>query len=97
MVKIVKNASGGYVFSVITPSGSSLLKGIPCTSKAQAQALMEEALMNPVFERQTNHQGKFVIALKTAAGKKVGWSNPYSSEAGMENGLKNIQKSLMSN
>lgn len=94
MVKIVENNPGDFQFHFISSSGSSLLKSISFPSEADAQAILTKAMANPVFERGTNHQGKFLITLKTVGGEQIGQSNTYSSEAGMENGIKNLMRSL---
>ncbi|MBU3024629.1 YegP family protein [Zobellia galactanivorans] len=46
------------------------------------------------FERKTNHDGQFLFYLKDANGQILGHSLPYGSEAGMENGIKNLINSL---
>jgi len=46
------------------------------------------------FERKTNYKGKFQFSLKDSNGQLIGHSEPYSSEAGMENGIKNLKKSI---
>ena len=97
MVEIVKNDSGEYQLHFKSSTGSSLLKSTFYKNRADAEAILTQAIAKPVFERKTNHQGKFVIYLKTATGEQVGQSNTYSSEAGMENGIKNLLKSLSNN
>jgi len=94
MVKIVKNSSEDFQLHITSLSGSSLLKSISFPSEEDAKAILTKTRLNPVFERKTNHKGKFVISLKTSTGEHVGHSNTYSSEAGMENGIKNLMKSL---
>ncbi|MEM1258705.1 MAG: YegP family protein [Bacteroidota bacterium] len=94
MVEIVKNNTGDYQLHFKSSTGSSLLKSIPFKSEADAEATLHQIMAKPIFERRTNHQGKFMISLKTASGEQVGQSNMYSSEAGMENGIKNLMKSF---
>ena len=97
MVEIVENGSGEYQLNFKSPNGSLLLKSTLFKSKAEAESILSSAIAKPIFERKTNHQGKFVISLKTANGEQIGQSNTYSSEAGMENGIKNLIKSLSTN
>ncbi len=46
------------------------------------------------FERKTNHSGAFMFSLKDENGKIVGYSQCYNSEAGMENGIKNLKNKI---
>lgn len=96
MVEIVKNEKGNYQLHITSSTGSPLLISVPFKSEADAESKLNQTLSKPIFERMTNHQGKFVITLKTAQGEQIGQSNTYSSEAGMENGIKNLMKSLAS-
>ncbi len=48
------------------------------------------------FERKTNTEGKFHFSLKDDDGRIIGHSEPYDSEAGMENGIKNLQEKIQS-
>jgi uncharacterized protein YegP (UPF0339 family) len=97
MVEIVKNNKGNFELHIKSSTGSSLLKSVPFKSEADAKSILNQALSKTIFERKTNHQGKFIIALKTAEGNQIGESNTYTSEAGMENGIKNLMKSLSKN
>jgi uncharacterized protein YegP (UPF0339 family) len=97
MVEIVRNKKGNYQLHIKSSTGISLLKSVPFESETDAKSVLNQAISQPVFERRTNHQGKFVIALKTVKGEQIGQSNTYTSEAGMENGIKNLLKSLANN
>lgn len=94
MVEIVKNKTGEYQLHFKSSTGSSLLKSISFKSEEDAEAILNRIIAKPIFERKTNHHGKFMILLKTASGEQVGQSNKYSSEAGMENGIKNLIRSF---
>ncbi|UOY06282.1 YegP family protein [Muricauda sp. SCSIO 64092] len=94
MVEILKIAEGKFQLRIDSESGSPLLHSIPFKSESDAKRVLDKVIAKPIFERKTDHQGKFVITLKTATGENVGQSNTYSSEAGMENGIKNLLKSL---
>lgn len=97
MVEIVKNSEGVFQFNIKSKSGHSLLQSISFKSEKEAKNTLQQTISNPIFERQTNLQGKFVISLKIKNGSFVGTSNTYSSEAGMENGIKNLRKGLNQN
>lgn len=94
MVEIVKIRTGDFQLNIKSASGNSLLKSVPFKSENEAKQILKQTISKPVFERKTNHQGQFVICLKTENGEQVGTSHTYSSEAGMENGIKNLMKSL---
>jgi len=49
---------------------------------------------NSNFERKTNHKGEFQFSLKDSDGKIIGHSQNYNSEAGMENGIKNLRSTI---
>ncbi|MGD1946631.1 MAG: YegP family protein [Croceivirga sp.] len=94
MVEIIKTKSGNFQLDIKADSGKTLLKSISFNTEVEATTALRQTIANPLFERKTNHQGKFVISLKTKSGLSIGTSNTYSSEAGMENGIKNLMKSL---
>jgi len=47
-----------------------------------------------IFERKTNYEGNFLFSIKNKKGHLIGNSLLYGSEAGMENGIKNIQNHI---
>lgn len=91
MIQILKTDTSGYRFYVKSQSGHSLMVSKSFDTKQQAEAVLKAAQRNPIFERKTNHQGKFLIYLKGSDGSKVAESKTYTSEAGMENGIKNVK------
>ncbi len=98
MIKIEKNKEQHYLFTLRTGSGSVLLNSIPYEDK---QTLLQTVEKLPTlieehmdFERKTNHNGKFVFDLKDEQGNLIGRSQEYLSESGLENGIKNIRKTL---
>lgn len=95
MVEIEKKDSGECQLHFKSSSGNVLLKSIAFKTEDEAKNILKETMARPVFERKTQHGGKFVISLMTGSGKQVGFSNTYSSEAGMENGIKNLRNSLL--
>ena len=94
MIKINKKKEKSYEFILTTESGHMLLSSIDYDKKSKAKKAAE--LFNGIktpqlsFERRTNHQGQFIFTLKGNDGQLIGNSQPYQSEAGMENGIKNV-------
>lgn len=78
--------------------GHVLLQSVAFNEKKDLEACVREIRMklgNPAcFERMTNHNGKFRFSLKNPQGRILGHSALYSSEAGMENGIKNTLTAL---
>ena len=94
MIQILKVDKKGYRFCVKSRFGNPLLESELFDTKEQAEGMLKVVQANPIFERKTNHEGKFLIYLKGNDGKKIAESKPYSSEAGMENGIKNVKTFL---
>ncbi len=94
MIQILKVDNKGYRFYVKSASGNPLLESELFATKEQAEGILEVVKANPIFERKTNHEGKFLIHLKGDDGKKIAESKTYTSEAGMENGIKNVKHFL---
>ncbi|MEX0291580.1 MAG: DUF1508 domain-containing protein [Flavobacteriaceae bacterium] len=98
MIEIKKGTDNTYQFKLTTSDGNTLLNSIYFETKAEAQKTVEN--LNPllerqtVFERRTDHDGKFLFKLKDLDGKVIGSSLRYSSEAGMENGIKNLKRRI---
>ncbi|MEJ1222061.1 YegP family protein [Sediminicola sp. 1XM1-17] len=95
MIQIKKHKENSYRFSVNTSSGSTILESIDFSniedvkkSVAELQGALNE---RKIFERKTDHSGKFLFLLKNKEGQLIGSSQLYSSEAGMENGIKNLK------
>ena len=101
MIKLQKKETGGYEFSVHAPSGSPLMKSIDFTTKDDAEKVIVElpktVITRTNFERKTEKGGQFVFCLKSNHGNLIGKSGTYSSEAGMENGIKNLKESILAN
>ena len=94
----IKKENDGFCFVVRSRQGHVLLQSVAFSEKRDLEACVREIrlkLGNPAcFERTTNHNGKFRFSLKNPQGKVVGHSALYSSEAGMENGIKNTLTAL---
>ncbi|MEB8329256.1 YegP family protein [Flavobacteriaceae bacterium KMM 6897] len=95
MIEIKKHNEGTYRFKVNTSAGNTILESIDFSniedikkSVADLQASINE---RKIFERKTDHSGKFLFQLKNKDGQLIGSSQLYSSEAGMENGIKNLK------
>jgi len=95
MIEIKKEGPGSYYFNLKTQDGIHLLRSVDFASQeelegivGQLPSLMEDHI---VFERKTDHNGRFLFLLKDASGKPLGSSQLYHSEAGMENGIKNLR------
>lgn len=100
MVEIFKENDASYRFVMKSPSGGTLLNSIEFKSRdavrqtiLQLGDLIKQAT---TIERRTNHNGKFQFNLKDKTGKIIGQSLLYNSEAGMENGIKNLGQSVSS-
>ncbi len=94
MIEIRKDAAKDYSFVLKAESGHALLNSVVYSDKLTA----EEAVISlrtikknqNTIERKTNHSGKFLFSLKNNNGELIGNSLFYESEAGMENGIKNL-------
>lgn len=98
MIEIQKEDNKVFRFNLKTSSGRVLLESVPFTAPAEIEETIAE--ISPIihnqriFERKTHHNGKFLFALKNKEGKIIGNSQFYSSEAGMENGIKNLRNRI---
>jgi uncharacterized protein YegP (UPF0339 family) len=100
MIRVKKDKDDQYHFVVTTPAGNSILKSVAFSSRNELDTTLKQLqplVTKPsVFERKTSHNGKFHFALKNQEGTIIGLSKPYSSEAGMENGISNLRKRITS-
>ena len=100
MIEIKKYKGNGYAFTLKAEDGGSLLNSITFTSEDEVKSTVERLQANKgaqnIFERKTNHEGKFLFSLKDVNGQVIGRSGLYSSEAGMENGIKNVRNRISS-
>ncbi len=98
MIHIQKEKDDSFRFRLMTESGHTLLTSIPFTNRKDIEKTMgnlplfEESLN--VFERKTNHEGQFLFSLKDASGNLIAYSEPFTSEAGMENGIANVRSQI---
>lgn len=98
MIKIEKRNNGKFQFVLKNASGSALFQSTYFSSQeAVSDSLTQLSLNQPTyarFERQTDHSGNFLFQLRSLQGARIGKSATYSSEAGMENGIKNFKRYL---
>ncbi len=100
MIEINKRGTGMFSFDLKTQGGHTLLKSVEFNDEQEAQSIVKS--LNPIskngirFERKTNHDGMFLFNLKNSGGKLIGQSQLYNSEAGMENGIKNLENTITS-
>ncbi|WP_299536628.1 YegP family protein [Ulvibacterium sp.] len=98
MIAIEKNNGKGYRFIVKSESGQTLLSSVPFSNRSEVRKSLKtlgNARNKPIgFERKTDHEGKFLFNLKDNAGSLIGHSSLYTSEAGMENGIKNLKNRI---
>ncbi len=98
MITAINSKGKGYRFEVKTPSGSTLLQSVSFNTEKEMQQTVSELSLSPKVlgkvERKTNNEGKFLFQLKNGAGEILGTSGLYASEAGMENGIKNLYNNL---
>jgi len=99
MIAIEKDQGKGYRFLLKSESGQTLLRSIHFTNESEVQKSLQQLKnMNTIpmgFERKTDNEGKFLFNLKDPEGVLIGSSELYSSEAGMENGIKNLKNRIV--
>lgn len=95
MIKINKKDNNTYNFSLNTANGNILFYSVGFSSKEEIKNIVNGLNVSEkqlyVFERKTDHDGNFLFNLKDKNGRLIGNSQLYSSEAGMENGIKNLK------
>jgi uncharacterized protein YegP (UPF0339 family) len=98
MIEIKKKGANNYSFKLKTQSGHTLLRSVLYKNKEEIQQTVKDlnaSNMNMFrFERKTNHEGLFLFDIKNSSGQLIGNSPFYTSEAGLENGIKNLQKRI---
>lgn len=94
MIELKRVTSEEFEFLVKSESGKALLKSIPFANEQLTHetlnGLSKTVSTVKSFERKTNFNGQFLFELKNKEGKIIGSSGLYRSEAGMENGIKNL-------
>lgn len=99
MIEIIKEKGNDYRFALTAESGHILFQSRLFQSEGEIEAIVRslDTLQGKrhAFERKTNHDGQFLFHLKNLEGELIGTSQTYSSEAGMENGIKNLKKRIL--
>lgn len=94
MIEIKKHTTKDYSFILKSESGHTLLNSVVYANKETVKKVVTSLHAVPksrnTFERKTNHSGEFLFSLKSENGGIIGSSQLYQSEAGMENGIKNL-------
>ena len=100
MLEIRKEGENTFKFVVRSAQGQALLESVSFEGTKEVHTALKNLkprVRQPdSFERQTDHEGRFRFALKDSSGRILGRSSPYGSEAGMENGISNTRKSILS-
>ncbi len=90
-----KQGSNEYQFTLKADNGQVIFHSSLYPSKNEALqgiSIAKESSPNRCkYERQTATNGKFYFNLKSHNNKIIGASQLYSSESGMENGIKNVR------
>lgn len=98
MIEVFQDRDNKNRFQIKSAAGGVLLKSSPFTDAESLEntlaKIKKTATAHLLFERHTNHDGKFLFKLKLQNGTHVGNSQLYDSEAGMENGIKNLKAVL---
>ncbi len=98
MIEIFESGDKGYQFLLKTEEGSVLFHSVPFYSHSEIKQTVAQLLptseRNVIIERRTNHKGYFQFDVKNNNGELIGKSLPYLSEAGMENGIRNLKKNI---
>jgi hypothetical protein len=98
MIEIKKEDANSYIFDLKSQGGHTLLKSVEFPShdevKETVNYLCSLNESQAIIERKTNHDGKFLFNLKSPDGLLIGQSLLYDSEAGMENGIKNLKNRI---
>ena len=98
MIKINKEDNNTYNFSLYTTNGNALFYSVGFSSKEEIKNVVNSLNLldkqHYIIERKTDHDGNFLFNLKNKKGQLIGNSLLYGSEAGMENGIKNLEKRI---
>lgn len=98
MIEIRKEQDDSYRFQLKNANGNVILVSVPFSDKNEIRKTVSELsplIHKPaVFERKTDYNGKFLFNLKNSNGQVIGKSSLFESEAGMENGIKNVKNRI---
>lgn len=98
MIEVEKENDGKFLFKLKSKSGNVLLNSVKCSNEKELKTKINDLISLESrpnkFERKTNHEGEFLFSIKNKNGDLIGNSMGYTSEAGMENGIKNLQNRI---
>ena len=98
MIYIEEKNKGRFRFILKNTTGSPLFESTAFPTQEAAQQTLSQLSSAQrtysQFERQTDHNGNFLFQLRATGGKRIGKSTTFSSEAGMENGIKDFRRYL---
>lgn len=98
-IEIKKENDAHYRFEVKNEAGQFLFGSVAFSNEKDAKtslAQLQSANNTYVYERKTDYDGRFHFRLKTADSRILGKSGSYQSQAGMENGIKQMKFHLAS-
>lgn len=94
MFELKKKEESTYHFTLKAKNGQIILSSEIYKSKVAAingiKSVQKNASVDNRYERKTAKDGHFFFNLKSFNGKIIGSSQMYSSESGMENGIKSV-------
>ncbi|MEO9892887.1 YegP family protein [Aurantibacter sp.] len=97
---VLDKIESGYTFKIQAESEEALMESMVFSTKEEVTHIINALTNSPItqftFERKTNNSGKFLFNVKDSSGRLVGTSQLYNSEAGMQNGIKNLKITLAS-
>ncbi len=98
MIEVLKETDDTYRFLLKSTNGQAIFSSVPFADEKEVTQIIAglRPLMRKegIFERKTDYEGKFLFKLKSASGSPIGTSRLFDSEAGMENGIKNLKKQI---
>ncbi len=98
MIEIFKEMDNTYRFQLKSANGQGIFSSVPFANEEEIARVIAELRplvhKTAVFERKTDYEGKFLFNLKSSSGDTIGNSRLFDSEAGMENGIKNLKKQI---
>lgn len=92
--EIKKASNGEFYFHLLAGNGQIILSSEMYKAKASAVNGIASVKKNCTdagrFDRRTSNSGKPYFVLKAGNGQIIGQSQMYSSDDGMENGIKSV-------
>ncbi len=96
MFELKNKEENQFHFNLKAKNGQIILSSEIYTSKAAAKngiaSIQKNCTDDIRYERKTAKNGKFYFNLKATNGQIIGSSQMYTSESGMENGIKSVKE-----